>query len=278
MDTHESVHLSRLGGDTLNNSSFNSKEDQKSIIVQICTDTGMLRKHNEDYHGYLIPDDRIFRHKWGSLFVVSDGVGGSAAGEVASAEAVNAFLQEYYFGAHPERIPERLKSAFHHTAMHIYELSSSHTAFYSMKCTLTALLIKQDKYFISHVGDSKIFLLRSNKFIQLTKDHSLVGNLVRLGLISAEAARVHNNRHILLKALGDQPILLADSYSGQVLPGDVFCLITDGILEHATIDELHTFLQNDTSEDGLKRLVSQLNQRGGYDNMTIMTVKVNNLN
>jgi serine/threonine protein phosphatase PrpC len=100
--THSSVHLSLfLGGEILHNPAFNLKNSSsKSLIVQSCTDTGRLRPHNEDYHGYFIPDDRIFKHKWGSLFVISDGVGGSAAGEVASAEAVNTILQEYYFGGY----------------------------------------------------------------------------------------------------------------------------------------------------------------------------------
>ena len=269
-----------LWGDILNNSTFNSKVDRISnpLIVESITDKGSIRQNNEDFHGHFIPTDKFVRDKLGSLFVISDGVGGNAAGEVASAEAVNVLLQEYYFGSHSDRIPERLKNAYQHTAMHIYDLSSSNnTSVQNMKCTCSALLIKHDKFFISHIGDSKIFLLRSNKIIQLTKDHSLVGKLVRLGLVSQEQARVHPNRHILLKALGDQPILPADFYSGKIQQNDVFCLITDGILEHLSIEELNSFLQKDISQAGLKEIVSQINSRGGYDNMTIMAVKVNNL-
>lgn len=264
----------------MNNSAFNTKEDTniQPFLVQSCTDIGSVRTNNEDFFGHFIPTNKLVSGKLGSLFVISDGVGGSAAGEVASAEAVNVLLQEYYFGAHSERIPERLKNAFHHTAMHIYDLANSNNAsIQNMKCTLSAILIKHDKFFIGHVGDSKIFLLRSNKLTQLTKDHSLVGKLERLGLISTEQARVHPNRHILLKSLGDQPIMLADFYSGAVLPNDIFCLITDGVLEHATVEELNLFLQRDSSEEGLKQIVAEMNQRGGYDNMTIMTVKVNSL-
>lgn len=267
-----------LGGDILTNSTVNTQNNEisNSLLVQSITDKGIVRPNNEDFHGHFIPTTKLVSGKFGSLFVISDGVGGSAAGEVASAEAVNVLLQEYYFGAHSERIPDRLKSAFHYTAMHIYDLANSNNAaIQNMKCTLSALLIKHDKFFIAHVGDSKIFLLRSNKMIQLTKDHSLVGKLERLGLISAEQARVHPNRHILLKSLGDQPIMLADFYSGAVLPNDIFCLITDGVLEHETEEELNLFLQNDSSEEGLKQIIAEMNQRGGYDNMTIMTVKVN---
>lgn len=267
------------GGDILNNSTLNSKENtsEKSLLVQCCTDTGKLRPHNEDYHGHFIPSDTFIRDKLGSLFVISDGVGGNAAGEVASAEAVNVLLQEYYFGEHSEKVSQRFKNAFQYTAMHLYDLSSNNTPIQNMKCTLSALLIKEDKFFITHVGDSKIFLLRSKKIIQLTKDHSLVGKLVRLGLISDEEARSHPSKHVLLKALGDQPILPADFYSGRVLPNDVFCLVTDGILEHATVEELNSFLQKYTSKDDLEQFIAQLNERGGFDNMTIMTVKVNKL-
>lgn len=263
----------------LYNSNYNAKEENsfKPFEVQNCTDIGKVRTNNEDYNGYFIPNNKIIRYNLGSLFVISDGVGGNAAGEVASAEAVNVILQEYYFGAHSDKIPERLKEAFQYTAMHLYDLSSSNTPFRNMKCTLSSLLIKHDKYFISHVGDSKIFLLRANKITQLTKDHTLVGKLVRLGFVSKEGARAHPNRNVLLKALGDQPILLADAYSGHVLPEDIFCLVTDGVTEHVTEEELSSFLQSDISEEGLKKILVELNERGGYDNMTIMTVKVNTL-
>lgn len=257
---------------------FNEEINIKPIIVESCTDVGKTRTNNEDFSGHFIPDDAFMRDKYGSLFAISDGVGGNAAGEIASAEAVNVLLQEYYFGAHTERVPERLKSAYQRTAMHIYDLSSgTNTAIQNMKCTLSALLLKQEKFFITHVGDSKIFLLRNKKIVQLTKDHSLVGKLVRLGFVSPEQARVHPNRHVLLKALGDQPILPADFYSGKALPGDIFCLVTDGILEHQTMEELNVFLQQDISEKGLKKIITEMNNRGGYDNMTIMVVRVNKI-
>jgi len=195
---------------------------------------------------------------------------------VASAEAVNVLLQEYYFGDHTEKIPDRLKTAFQHAALHIYDLSISHTSARNMKCTLTTLLLVQNRFFITHVGDSKILLLRGDNIIQLTKDHSLVGKLVRLGLITPEDARTHPNKNVLLKAIGEGALLLPDFYSGFVKPGDLFCLITDGILEHATDEELKAFLlEQGPSEERLAQWIAELNRRGGYDNMTILTVKVN---
>jgi protein phosphatase len=240
------------------------------------SDKGTVRPNNEDFFGYYIPTEARLNDAWGSLFVVSDGVGGSAAGQVASAEAVNVLLQEYYFGDLTRKIPNRLTSAFQRAALHIYDLSISHTSTRNMKCTLTALLLKQDRFFINHVGDSKILLLRDDKIFQLTKDHSFVSKLVRLGLITQEEARTHPNRNILLKAIGDGPLLLPDFYSGFVKAGDLFCLITDGILEHATAEELKAFLmEQGFSEKGLTQLIAELNRRGGYDNMTILTVEVN---
>lgn len=248
--------------------------------LKVCgiSDKGSVRPNNEDYFGYFIPTEAQLKNKWGSLFAVSDGVGGSAAGQVASAEAVNVLLQEYYFGEHTRKVPNRLKSAFQRTSLHIYDLSISHTSTHNMKCTLTTLLLKQNRFFITHVGDSKILLLRDNKIIQLTKDHSFVGKLVRLGLITPEDARIHPNRNILLKAIGDGPLLLPDFDSGFVKRGDLFCLISDGILEHATPEELKSFLlEQGPSERGLTRLIEELNRRGGYDNMTILTVEVRTL-
>jgi protein phosphatase len=253
------------------------KENSANNSLQVfgCSDTGSVRPHNEDYFGYYIPPDSRVKHKWGSLFAVSDGVGGSNAGEVASAEAVNVLLQEYYFGDHTDKVPDRLKSVFQYTAMHIYDLSISHSSVHNMKCTLSTLLLKHNRFFITHVGDSKIFLIRANDIIQLTKDHSLVGKLVRMGLITPEDARVHPNKNVLLKAVGDGPLLMPDFYSGVTEPGDLFCLVSDGILEHATEEELNTsLLEKGYTDDGLNQLIAELNKRGGYDNMTIMTVKV----
>ncbi len=240
-----------------------------------CTDKGQLRPHNEDYYGHYIPTDHNIINGLGSLFAVSDGVGGSLAGEAASAEAVNTLLQEYYFGNYTEKLPGRLRDAFNHTAVHIFDLAKTNRSFSNMQCTLTALLIRQDRFHIAHVGDSKAFLLRSGKFVQLTKDHSLVGRLVRLGFVTPEAARSHPNKHVLLRSLGEQPLMPADLYAGNVLPGDLFCLVTDGILEHATESELQTFLLEQGHDTAaLNKLIEQLNERGGYDNMTIMIVKV----
>jgi len=250
----------------------------EALEAQGFSDKGSVRPNNEDYFGYYIPADPGLKGKRGSLFAVSDGVGGSAAGEAASAEAVNVLLQEYYFGRHSEKTPDRLREAFQCTAMHVYALSLSHASARNMKCTLTSLLIKQDQYFITHVGDSKLLLLRDNRMTQLTKDHNLVGKLLRMGLITEEDAHNHPNKNILLRAIGESPLLLPDFRYGTLQPGDLFCLITDGILEHAATEELKVFLlKRGPAQNGLIQLIAELNSRGGYDNMTILTVKVNSV-
>jgi protein phosphatase len=254
-----------------------SQQNSGEELLQVsgCTDKGQLRPHNEDYYGYYIPTDHEMKNRLGSLFTISDGVGGNLAGEAASAEAVNTLLQEYYFGNYAEKLPGRLRDAFNHTAVHIFDLAKTNRSFSNMQCTLTALLLGQDRFHIAHVGDSKAFLLRSGKFVQLTKDHSLVGRLVRLGFVTPEAARSHPNKHVLLRSLGEQPLMPADLYTGNVLPGDLFCLMTDGILEHTTESELKAYLlEKGHTTAALNGLIELLNGRGGYDNMTILIVKV----
>jgi protein phosphatase len=255
---------------------FVNKSDKGSGNLEVYgfTDVGQMRPHNEDYFGYYIPPDIWIKNNRGSLFVVSDGVGGNSAGEVASAEAVNVLLQEYYFGDYSEKAPERLKNAFQHTAMHVYDLSVSNRAVQNMQCTLTALLVKQDKFHIVHVGDSKAFLIRDDKIAQITKDHSLVAKLVRLGMISTEEARIHPNKNVLLRAMGEGPILPPDHYTGNIMPGDIFCLITDGILEHLSMIEFTQFLTNNNPAVSLPEMIAEINKRGGYDNMTIIMVKI----
>lgn len=238
------------------------------------SDKGKVRPRNEDCFGYYIPDKKT-NTQLGSLFVVSDGVGGHVAGEVASAEAVNVLLQEYYFGNHSEKIPQRLREAVCHAGLHIFDLGASHSAFHNMQCTLTSLLLRQNQYHIAHVGDSKAFLLRAGAFTQLTKDHSLVSKLVRMGFVSKDEAKSHPYKHALLRALGEKPIFPVDVYSGNFLPGDLYCLITDGILEHISEEELHQgLLKNGKLDDILNQLISIVNQRGGTDNMTILAVRI----
>ncbi len=256
---------------------YKIEEQTDEIAVFGVTGQGRGRSLNEDYYGYFLPVDPVGKANRGSLFAVSDGTGGSAAGEVVSAEAVNVLLQEYYFGDHSERLPERLKSSFQRTAIHIYDLAASNRSVYNVQCTLTALLVRQDKFHIVHIGDSKAYLLRNGKLSQITKDHSLVGKLVRLGMISKEEARAHPNRNVLLRAMGEGPILPPDVYSGNLCPGDRFCLITDGMIEQGTEDELRDVALRSDVGAALAELVRENNRRGGSDNMTALIVQINQI-
>jgi protein phosphatase len=259
----------------MNNSFLQAEVSSDGLHVAGLSDMGSVRSNNEDYFGYFIPTDEKLKDKWGSLFAVADGVGGSAAGEVASAEAVNVLLQEYYFGNHTEKIPDRLKNVFRHTALHIYDLSLSNVNVRNMKCTLSTLLLKSNRFFITHVGDSKIMMIRDNRIIQLTKDHNYVAKLLRMGLITEEEARVHPGRSMLLKAVGDGPLLVPDFYSGVISPGDIFCLMKNGVFEHMTMEELNSFIsEKGFNSQALEHLVAEINSSGGYDNMTIVTVRV----
>ncbi len=245
----------------------------RQTIVRCCTDKGKVRRNNEDYCGCYVPEDGKIGQNFGSLFAISDGVGGSRAGEVASSEAVNVLLQEYYFGDHTLRCPERFKTAYQLTALHIYDLAETSGSCNKMMCTLSALLVRGRKFYISHVGDSKIFLLRGGELIQLTKDQTVVGKMVRMGLINREQARTHPSRHVLLRSLGERPILPADFYSGNLQEGDLFFLSTDGLFEHLTEEEIRSFLLEGKQEtDGINQLIELANSRGGEDNMTVMTV------
>lgn len=249
------------------------KPKVREITVQFRSDKGMQRSNNEDYCGFYIPEDNHIRSLYGSVIAVADGVGSSRAGEVASSEAVNVLLQEYYFGSYTERVPDRFKDAYQHTALHIYDLAEAEGSCNKMMCTLTAMLFKDDKFYISHVGDSKAFMLRDGQFIQLTKDHSVVGRLVRMGFITKEQARNHPNKHVILRAIGDNPLMPADFYSGNIQHEDLFFLCSDGIFEHFTEEEIAEFLIAKKHEtEGIGKLIDLANERGGEDNMTVMLV------
>ena len=245
-----------------------------ALTVAGLTDPGLVRTNNEDYFGYYIPEDPRVLDQAGSLFAVSDGMGGASAGEVASAEAVNVLLQEYYFSPRNLKAATRLKAAFDRTNAHIYRLANYHSSFNRMQCTLTVLLLRGKDYHIAHVGDSRAYLLRGGQLTALTKDHSLVGRMERLGVLSSEEARQHPNRHVLTRSVGEAPIPRVDVISGRRLPASLFFLATDGVTGVLSDEELREFLLAPGAlADRLAAIIMEVNRRGGNDNATVLAVE-----
>jgi PPM family protein phosphatase len=243
------------------------------LQVGAATDPGLVRPKNEDYHRYEIPDDPVLVRARGNLFVVADGVGGMGGGAVASAEAVHAVLQEYYLNPRGDA-GRHLRRAVQQANLHVYNMRVGHPNFSGMQTTLTALAIRQDSYWVGHVGDSKAFLLRDGTLRQLTHDHTVVEEMRQLGLLDQRRVHQHPHRHLLTRTIGGEPIVAVDLRRGHAQSGDCFILATDGIFEHLAPEDVQVQFENSPPDRAAATCVAEATRRGGYDNLTVLGVRL----
>lgn len=225
------------------------------------TDVGRVRKGNEDSHLLQAP-----------LFVVADGMGGAQAGEVASQIAVDAFKRPLDESLAPE---PRLAGVVRSANKEIFLKSHSDESFKGMGTTLTAMLLGDDAITIAHVGDSRAYRLRDGELERLTRDHSLVGEMVRRGAISEAEAEVHPQRSILTRALGPEDIVDVDTLSHAVRSGDIYLICSDGLtgmVDEATIAE--EMGSGASMREVAERLIRRANENGGIDNITVVAFRL----
>ena len=244
-----------------------------TVTVGSATDAGRVRPKNEDYVRYEMPTDPLLLENRGSLFIVADGVGGVGGGAVASAEAAHTVAQEYYLNLRGD--PGRaLRRAMEHANLHVFHLREGHPALAGMQTTLTALAVRGTRYWLGHIGDSKAFLLRDGALRQLTRDHTIVQEMQRLGLVDASRAGRHPHRHLLTRTIGGEPLVAIDLHSGFVHADDCFVLATDGVFEHLTPEDVQSTLTNLPLDAAAKACVAEANRRGGFDNLTVLAVRI----
>ncbi len=221
------------------------------------TDTGRQRRGNEDNSFARAP-----------LFVVADGMGGAQAGEVASQLAVEAFAEGLPDDGTPE---ERLTDRVLEANRRIHELSRAEHERAGMGTTLTAALLQDSQLVIAHVGDSRAYMFRGGSLIRLTRDHSLVGELVRQGKLTEAQAEEHPQRSIITRALGPEPSVEVDTWTYPVQAGDIVLLCSDGLTSMLSEDQI-TLALAETGSLGASadRLISEANDAGGRDNITVV--------
>ncbi|HET9000975.1 MAG TPA: protein phosphatase 2C domain-containing protein [bacterium] len=244
-----------------------------SLEVGSATDPGRVRPKNEDYVRYEVPTDPLLHASRGSLFIVADGVGGAGGGAVASAEAAHTVAQEYYLNLRgdPGRI---LRRAIEQANLHVYHLREGHPALSGMQTTLTSLVVRGGRYWLGHVGDSKAFLVRGGAVRQLTRDHTIVQEMRRLGLVDAPGADRHPHRHLLTRTIGGDILVAVDLRSGPAQRGDCFILATDGVLEHLTPEDVRATFTNFPPDAAAAACVREANRRGGFDNLTVLAIRI----
>jgi serine/threonine protein phosphatase PrpC len=256
--------------------------DAVQIVSGGVSDVGRVRTNNEDSYRIVEPMN---------LFILSDGMGGEAHGEVASAMAVEAVEK---FCTNPEEHKEDsgvtlhgaasdswgpqtkvLQNAVFQANYQIFQSAQKHPEQRGMGATLTTGWLNGTKLSIAHVGDSRAYLLRTGNLQQLTNDHSLVAEQVRRGILTPQQAEESEMQSVLLRALGANPEVDVEVDEIDVMPRDVLLFCSDGLTRMVTEPEIAGKLQAETDPiSAAQKLVDLANERGGLDNVTVIVVRI----
>lgn len=232
------------------------------------SDVGRIRSNNEDT--YMINAEACY-------CLVADGMGGAAAGEMASQIFAQTAVELFASGqpASEQLLVERVQSTFLEANDRILEHVDKHPEHKGMGCTAELLAFTATGFVIGHMGDSRTYRLRQGNLKQLTKDHSLVQDQIDQGLITAEQARSHRMRNIILRAVGVRPSPALDTLRGPIFNGDLFLLCSDGLTDLVEDhDIVRVLLGNGDLASKAEQLVGLANGAGGKDNVTVVLAKV----
>lgn len=254
--------------------------DETRFKAEGKTDVGLKREHNED--NILVADDM-------GLFAVADGMGGHAAGEVASEAAIES-LREF---VHQVREDENITWPFgtrddltiHENLLYsgislanrkVCSLAEENAAFGGMGTTIAVLYLAEGKAHVSHVGDSRVYLYRDGELSGLTQDHSWVNEQVQRSIITEEEARTHRWRNVITRALGNRDEVEIDIAQVEVRSGDLFLLCSDGLTSMIDDQAIEGALAGDNGElsKTCEKLVALANEAGGLDNISVVIIRI----
>lgn len=240
------------------------------------SDVGRVRGGNEDYIDCAVPADaeEVRSHGW--LFTLADGAGGHNQGEVASRTAVESILSGFRNSPKAEPHTALLPQLIQTANEDVYETGRMAGPQGSgMATTVVACALRYASAVVSHVGDSRCYLIRRGAATQLTRDHSLVAEQVRMGLLKAEEAATSANRHVLSRSLGAGMFVSVDTRLVQLLPGDMLLLCSDGLHGAMSGDALARFATDSpTLDEAVRRMVGAANESGGGDNASVQLIRV----
>jgi serine/threonine protein phosphatase PrpC len=231
------------------------------------SDQGRVRTSNED--SYVVNGNA-------GLFLVADGMGGHAAGEVASKEAAET-IERVVLSSDDKADPEELlRNAVESANLRVYEKQRQRSDYGGMGSTLTALLFRDGKYYVAHVGDSRAYLWRDRTLSQITKDHSVVWHLFENSLLRKEDLCRHPQKNLITRSIGPHPDVESDLESGEIRESDVYMLCSDGLTDVLPDEAISGILaQPDrTPQDLADTLVASANAGGGPDNVTVVVVRI----
>ena len=252
------------------------ESSQTVRLYALVTDTGRVRNMNEDCGG------AIAEH---GVFVVCDGMGGAAAGEVASQLARDTFLSSIAGSAGAGReVPARLEEAVRLANQAVHRQAQRTRSLRGMGTTLVSVLFEGSAVWVAHVGDSRCYRLRNGALEQLTRDHSLIEEQIQAGMITRKESMTSPVRNIITRAVGSASIVHADIAAHALEPGDVFLLATDGLTRELDDEAIALELRSSWTAQGnaasmqaglertCKALIDDANSHGGADNITVLMV------
>lgn len=234
------------------------------------TDIGKKRKLNQDY--VFASDAPVGNLP--NIYIVADGMGGHNAGDYASKYTVETIVKEVEasFEKNPIKI---LGRAIETANEHIRRKAEEYDAFTGMGTTVVAATCLNEKYLeVANVGDSRLYVVNSAKIEQITRDHSLVEEMVRMGGIDREAARRHPDKNIITRAIGARETVDADFFSVELCPGDIVLMCSDGLTNMLEDEEIHGILGGNKSvEEKAEQLIKAANNNGGKDNIAVIIIE-----
>ena len=240
------------------------------------TDIGRVRGHNEDCLGHAVPGTpaQVRTHGW--MFVLADGVGGQEKGEVASRTAVDSMVGGFFGAKEGESHSAVLQRLVQQANTRVFEsaVTGGRTTA-GMATTIVACALRYDRVCVAHVGDSRCYLIRNGKAAQITRDHTIAGEQVRLGLITAQEAAEGETNHILSRSLGAELVANVDTNDHQIFAGDVLLQCSDGL--HGMVEDSEMAAICGQGQDlhlAAEKLVALANDRGGGDNISVQLIRI----
>ena len=243
------------------------------LKVAAKTDMGQVRENNEDKFDFYEPEDPAILAARGSLYAVSDGIGGAQAGQIASELLMKNLISGYYDHSSPDLLTalyESIVSAndrIHSLAQMIPERNG-------MGATLTAIVFCEDRVIVAQVGDSRAYCLRNGSLFQITQDHSWVEEQVRAGVMTRAEAENSPFKNVITRSVGAAPNVNPDFYEEEAQPGDVWVLCSDGLTAYVSSDEIASIAGSVPPSEAARQFIEMANGRGGRDNITAFVVSV----
>ena len=239
----------------------------ESFELGMLSDVGTNRSNNEDSCGHFVegPDTVVF--------AVADGVGGYEGGEVASKMAIEITLRAYRESPREWGPSKRLHRAVQNANIEVHNFALTVPELRRMATTLTAVAVENGILHAAHIGDCRLYLIRAGKITQLSKDHTVVGERVRMGLMSEARAKTHPERSALLRSLGRELIASLDRITMPLQLGDELVLCSDGLYNVIAPEELISLTREFSASDACAKLVRNANDRGTGDNLTVAMFK-----